>query len=171
MSEDPYHAEYDFPFDPEDEDDRRRTIGAFVHIAKAADNFLEDVPSEMKGEYIDDQRKAWRGDPDQDWQGIRETVDGIAKELEANLMAMGEDALRAAGFIGQAGKAKCRQVRDAIAEFLKLRSGPRAAKMLHACVYVLASMVNLIPGVPGIEAMKEAFEGFKYVADLALKGN
>ncbi|MDP9694443.1 UNVERIFIED_ORG: hypothetical protein J2X79_002002 [Arthrobacter globiformis] len=171
MSDSYYHGEDEFPFDPDDPDDKRRTIAAFIHMAKAADNLLSDVPSDMKGEYIDDQRKAWEGDTEQNWAGLRESVDAIAKDLQAGLMDVGDTALRGAGFVGQAGKAKFRQLRDAIAEFLKLRSGPRASKMLHACVYVLASMVNLLPGVPGMEAIKEAFEGFKYVADLALKGD
>jgi hypothetical protein len=164
VSESHYRREAEFPFDPEEGDDTKRTIGAFLHMAKAADNLLGDVPSDMKGEYIDDQRKAWETDTQQGWLGLKETVNEIINRL----LGVGADALRLAGFSGQAGKAKCRQLRDAIAEFFKLRSGPRAAKMLHACVYVLASMVSL---VPGIEAIKEAFEGFKYVADLALKGN
>lgn len=164
----PYHYEKEYPFDPDDGSDSRRTTGAFLYMANAIDDLLSDPPSDMKGEYLEDQLAAWDGDKGGEtaggpgWEGgVRRAIDGLAKALGA----ASNEAMRNAGLIGRAGKAKCRQIRDAVADFFKLRSVARAAKMLHACVYLLASMVSL---APGIEAVKEVFEGFKYLADLAM---
>jgi hypothetical protein len=153
----------DYAFDPDEDDDAARNVGAFLYMAQAADNLLQDPPGEMKGLYFDEQRGAWTGEGDEEEGALRRKIDELAKYLSA----AGYEAMETAGLVGRAGKAKCRQVRDAIREFLKLRSGPRAAKMLKACVYLLASMVSL---VPGIEAIKEAFEGFKYLTDMAVAG-
>lgn len=70
-----------------------------------------------------------------------------------------------AGLIGRAGTAKFRQIRDAVTDFWKLSSAARADRMLNVCVYLLASLGTI---TPGIEAVKEVIEGFKYLADLAV---
>jgi hypothetical protein len=164
----PYLSEKNYPFNLEDESESRRTAGAFLYMAKAMDDLLSNPPSDMKGEYLEDQRAAWDGDQGGETVGsprgeggIRGTVDDLVKALAS----VGTDALRKAGLLGRAGRARFRQIRDAVADFAKLRSAIRADRLLHACVYLLASLVNL---APGIEAVKEVFEGFKYLADLAV---
>ena len=148
------------PFDPDEDNDRERNAGALLMMGRAADELLGDPPSEMRGEYLDEQRDAWYAVVPGELS-IRETIGGLVNELRQ----AGDTAMQQAGLIGRAGKAKCRQVRDAIADFLKLRTTQRAARMVHVCVNLLASLLSI---VPGIEVVKEAFEGFKYLADLVL---
>lgn len=131
------------------------------------DDLLSNLPSDMKGEYLEDQRAAWDGDQGGETAGkpggeggIRGTID----DLVTAPASVGTDALRKTGLLGRAGRAN-RQVRDAVADFSKLRSAIRANRLLHAGAYVLAILVSL---APGIEAVKGVFEGFKYLADLAV---
>lgn len=162
----PYLSEKDYPFNLEDDSDTRRPAGALLFMAKAMDDLLSNPPSDMKGEYYEDQRAAWDGDQGGEIagssrSGIRGTIDDLANALGA----LGNDAMQKAGLIGRAGTAKFRQIRDAVTDFWKLRSAARANRMLHACVYLLASLGSITPGV---EAIKEVFEGFKDLADLAV---
>lgn len=151
----PYTYQYGEALDPDHADnDNALCIQGVVATSRFLDDLLTSPPDDMKGQYIDEQTEAW---PE-----ARGSVNSICSELSRR--PPGE--LARVGLAGSSARAKFRQLKDAISDFFKLRTSARAAKAFQVAINILGSIANL---VGASEALKEAFEALKYIADSALR--
>lgn len=142
-------------FNPDSQDDAGRIQGFVRDTYAAISDLFRDPPAGMAGRYFDDQRNAWEMFSSQ-W----------LRTMLSRTQSIPPGILAEAGLISEAGKAKFRLWADARQEFLRLRNSRRASRMCHIGVSILGSLagpLNLS------EPFKEALEGIKYLADLAIQ--